>query len=458
MQFTRPMTFTRPVAFSSVIQLLTSPCYRSGLNGFWSIVLLLPILLLSESTFAEQYKYKDKNGKWQFTDKRPANIKNVVIIADDKSEKEIISKNLVETLNEKYQPKAAIESTTLAVMKIETPAGTGSGFFVSSSGYIITNKHVVRPGKQALAKVNTQLEVAERAIKRQRSSLSRQRDNLKRMKSNLDRRVADVSYYPDSEQPEQKKANAKYRKQYQNEKKRIEKYKRVLAANVRKYNDEKSSINRRVANAAIANSFTVILKDETRLKARLVKLSPKRDLALLKLDGYNTPKISIDDAVSPRQGTAVFAVGSPLGHNDYVTSGVLTRIKPDEIITDAQILPGNSGGPLVNTNGILLGVNTAKLLSTQSIGSEGFGIAIPAAIVKKEFPNAFVETIVDALADTNIDTGAEDDSKARASAAQDHLDTENIDQNEQASADSNTSDDSKSLMESIMEDYREQKE
>ena len=416
----------------------------------------------SESTLAEQYKYKDKNGKWQFTDKRPANIKNVVVIADDKAEKETISKNLLESLNKKYQPNAPIESTTLAVMKVETPAGTGSGFFVSSSGYIITNKHVVRPGKQALAKVNSQLEVAEKSIKRQRSSLSRQRDDLKRMKNSLDKRVADLSYYPDSEQPKQKKANAKYRKQYQDEKKRVEKYKRVLAANVRKYNDEKSSINRRVANAAIANSFTVILKDETRLKARLVKLSPKRDLALLKLDGYNTPKITIDDAVAPRQGTAVFAVGSPLGHNDYVTSGVLTRIKPDEIITDAQILPGNSGGPLVDTNGILLGVNTAKLLSTQSIGSEGFGIAIPATIVKKEFPDAFImtagETAIDTLADTSSNSEVEGYKEAQANAAQAPLNTENTDQNEQANADSNTRDDSKSLMESIMEDYRKQKE
>ena len=82
----------------------------------------------------------------------------------------------------------------------------------------------------------------------------------------------------------------------------------------------------------------------------------------------------------------VFAIGSPLGLRDAVTSGVITRVEDDYIVTDATILPGSSGGPLLTESGELIGINTLKVAET--ISAEGFGAAIPMSTIKKEFGNA----------------------------------------------------------------------
>ncbi len=86
-------------------------------------------------------------------------------------------------------------------------------------------------------------------------------------------------------------------------------------------------------------------------------------------------------------------MGSPLGLKDIVTSGIIIRTRSDQIVTDTQILPGNSGGPLTNEEGDVLGVNTQKLSSTQSVGSEGFGIVIPVKFIRQEFA-AYLEKSV----------------------------------------------------------------
>ena len=135
----------------------------------------------------------------------------------------------------------------------------------------------------------------------------------------------------------------------------------------------------------VARQFKVILKDDTVLNAELVRISDKYDLALLKVDGHTMPHIQLASNNNVRQGHEVFAIGSPLGHTDYVTSGIITSLKRNQIVIDAQILPGNSGGPLLNVDGLAIGVNTWKLLSTKSIGSEGFGVAIPVQRVLTEF-------------------------------------------------------------------------
>ena len=80
----------------------------------------------------------------------------------------------------------------------------------------------------------------------------------------------------------------------------------------------------------------------------------------------------------------VFAVGSPLGLADNMTAGVVTRVRGDHIMTDAKILPGNSGGPLITETGKVIGINTLKL--ARNANAEGFGLAIPVGVASAQFP------------------------------------------------------------------------
>jgi serine protease Do len=121
--------------------------------------------------------------------------------------------------------------------------------------------------------------------------------------------------------------------------------------------------------------------------ARVVGVAREVDLALLQVDATGLPALPLADYDALRQGELVFAFGSPDGLRDSVTMGLVSAVarQPDAdrpmvyIQTDAPINHGNSGGPLVNANGELVGINTFML--SESGGSEGLGFAIPSAIV-----------------------------------------------------------------------------
>ena len=123
------------------------------------------------------------------------------------------------------------------------------------------------------------------------------------------------------------------------------------------------------------------------LEARLVGQHKETDLALLKVDDKDLPTLSLVSQGRPHVGQLVFAIGSPEGLQNSVTMGVLSALarQPDPakpityLQTDAPINPGNSGGPLVDMNGIVVGINTFIL--SQGGGSEGLGFAIPARVV-----------------------------------------------------------------------------
>jgi serine protease Do len=121
--------------------------------------------------------------------------------------------------------------------------------------------------------------------------------------------------------------------------------------------------------------------------ARIVGTARDIDLALLKIDAMGLRALPVADYEKIRQGELVFAFGSPEGLRNSVTMGVVSAVArqtdPDSpnvyIQTDAGINPGSSGGPLVNIDGELVGLNTF-ILSTSG-GSQGLGFAIPSAIV-----------------------------------------------------------------------------
>jgi serine protease Do len=131
------------------------------------------------------------------------------------------------------------------------------------------------------------------------------------------------------------------------------------------------------------------------LDAKIVGVAREIDLALLKVDGVEDaalPPLPIADYDALRQGEIVFALGSPEGLRNSVTMGIVSAVarQPDAdnplvyVQTDAPINHGNSGGPLVNVKGELVGINTFIL--SDSGGSQGLGFAIPSALVQMAYP------------------------------------------------------------------------
>lgn len=127
--------------------------------------------------------------------------------------------------------------------------------------------------------------------------------------------------------------------------------------------------------------------------AKILGRHKKSDLALLKIDATHLPAIRVRDNLRVHQGELVLAIGSPEGLRDSVTMGVVSAVARQTdandpmfyVQTDAPLNPGNSGGPLVDIDGDLVGINTFML--SEGGGSEGLGFAIPASIVKFDYEN-----------------------------------------------------------------------
>jgi len=130
-----------------------------------------------------------------------------------------------------------------------------------------------------------------------------------------------------------------------------------------------------------------------RVEAAIVGIARELDLALLKIDpAASPPPLPLADYDALRQGQLVFAFGSPEGLRNSVTMGVVSALarQPDVdnpliyVQTDAPINHGNSGGPLVDVDGRIVGINTFILSDTG--GSQGLGFAIPSALVAMAYP------------------------------------------------------------------------
>ncbi|MGO9567880.1 MAG: trypsin-like peptidase domain-containing protein [Desulfomonilaceae bacterium] len=139
-----------------------------------------------------------------------------------------------------------------------------------------------------------------------------------------------------------------------------------------------------------ADEIQVTLEGKKKFKATVVGADPKTDVALIKIDGRNLPSVKLGDSKTLEVGDWVLAVGNPFGLTQTVTAGIVSAKGrsdmgildyEDFIQTDAAINQGNSGGPLVNIEGEVVGLNTAIL--SKSGGSVGIGFAIPVNIIKK---------------------------------------------------------------------------
>jgi len=132
-----------------------------------------------------------------------------------------------------------------------------------------------------------------------------------------------------------------------------------------------------------ANVVTVKLTDKREFKAKVVGADKQSDVAVLKIDASNLPTVKIGDPSQSKVGQWVVAIGSPYGFDNTVTSGIISaksRSLPNEnytpfIQTDVPVNPGNSGGPLFNLQGEVIGINS--MIYSQTGGFQGLSFAIP---------------------------------------------------------------------------------
>jgi serine protease Do len=139
-----------------------------------------------------------------------------------------------------------------------------------------------------------------------------------------------------------------------------------------------------------ASEVTVKLTDRREYRAKVLGSDPKTDVAVLKIDGKNLPVVPLGRTSDLKVGAWVLAIGSPYGLESSVTAGVVSAkgrsLGPEDsyvpfIQTDVAVNPGNSGGPLFNTRGEVIGINSQ--IYSQTGGYQGLSFAIPIDVATK---------------------------------------------------------------------------
>jgi len=341
----------------------------------YSLFLVIILLLVSAtSSPGKIYRYQ-KDGTWHFTDSPPADMPT--------DHQEMVESGRTTAspgegggvLLKDYPARNAIEKAAVATVEIKTAIGAGSGFFISTDGHILTNKHVIRmPDQQServddyFRRVDHRAEEIENKLAAEKKRLDDYRAGLERLRQTADNETipSRKKSYEDEYQY-RKKEYDRWRADYQNRKK-------TFQSQFDQYDAKRRDFDYSRSVADLSQTFTVILVDDTKLYAHLVAVSENHDLALLKVDGYRTPALLPAEVYRLRQGDPVYAIGNPANLRNKVTSGIFSGFEGSYIQTNAQISPGNSGGPLIDPNGRVLGINTKKKIGS---GFEGLGFAIP---------------------------------------------------------------------------------
>jgi S1-C subfamily serine protease len=346
------------------------------------LIAIVPMCWTADTAFSKIYKYK-KNGVWTYTDSPPADLPADSQVMSETGRVAPPSQSSGQPLLTGYPARTPIENATKATVAIQSSLGFGSGFFVTEDGYLITNKHVIRTTDSQNNRTQGQIAKAEDRIDYIEKQLAHEAQRIKNFKARLNnlKKAADTETNPIRRQA--------YLDDYQENKKElqnwIKEYKKrqhTFEEEKKRFQSQRSEIRYGKLVADLSQSFTIFLVDNSQHYVRLIAVSQHNDLALLKLDGYRVPFLSPNIRAGMIQGTPLYAIGSPVRLKNSVTSGVFSGYEQGFIQTDAQIYPGNSGGPLVNADGDVVGINTFKKLTHKF---EGLGFAIPIQVALQEF-------------------------------------------------------------------------
>ena len=298
-----------------------------------------------------QQAIPNRNKKETVTPKQRTNTKSPSRLNTNDS-----LEGLAQQLNENYPASTAIEKARNATVYIKTSWGSGSGFFVSENGLIITNKHVLQMQDKDLISLNSNADKLAKRLARSQKNINYYKGKVLQIRNNEMRRQLKEDI-------------------------------REMEREYSKYNGVHRELLEQISTietSSPSDGVEVILIDGSSYSINSVIISDHHDLALISINTYGAPYLSVSHGAD--QGQKVYTVGNPHGLRHTVTSGIISGYRKykgeDFIQTDAAINPGNSGGPLVDKRGKVLGVNTMIIRDT-----EGIGFAIPMKSVLEEFGN-----------------------------------------------------------------------
>jgi len=333
---------------------------------------------------AEVYQYQDSQGNWIFTDTPPPDAGENVLIMDGMVDRGAGVRNLKSELEKTVAPENGVAAAALATVTVKSAIGTGSGFFISEDGFLLTNRHVIRGDarqnqavEDSIMQMEDRITAAEKEFEIAGKQLAREREILAEMEAVMEKLPTGSAQRETLGQQYQNRLTyyQEIQKEMKGKQAAFERQKEI-------FKTEKTGYESRQALAGVSRNFEITLKTGEILHAWLVRAAMVHDLALLKVDGCTTPYIPAAVRDSAARQQTVFAIGSPLNFADTVQNGIVTGFSGGFIQTNAPIYPGNSGGPLVNDQGHVIGINTFKELTRNF---EGMGFAIPIHTALEEF-------------------------------------------------------------------------
>jgi S1-C subfamily serine protease len=266
---------------------------------------------------------------------------------------------MTESPDKKLSDAEQIQRALSATVSVRTPWGSiGSGFFIGEHE-VITNKHVITFD-------DARLEAFKGSVERNRKIIDLESEKINEWK----RRMEQMPAGPNRSQLELVIQGKE------------EDLSKALA--MQRDNEEKLA---RLRDQRYSQNVKIVTADNKEYSVDSITASPTHDLALLKVYSVSGNVLQRNTkAQRLEQGQVVYTIGSPMGLNNTVTSGVFSAYRKSAtsedryLQFDAAVNPGNSGGPLIDKQGNVLGVTTMVLAQ-----AEGIGFAIPIDVVFEDF-------------------------------------------------------------------------